>query len=152
MQGVARAVDQRVPPQPLLLFFPQSDAGEVVRDLLLEELRHGVQQAAQIELRDHGVGDLEQQPRAVARAAQLLLALAQRGVGGPLVERRRQHVGQRVEQVPFFAQERALGRRRPLLQVHDIEAARACRRWSRRPDEIVHGVSAKPGVRTSMSP
>ena len=82
-QAVLGAEHEGVPAQPLFLLFPQPDAGEVVRNLLAEQLRNHFEQAAQVELGDHGGRDLEQQARAVARAAQALLAFAHRGVAPP---------------------------------------------------------------------
>ena len=103
------AEHEGVPAQALFLLFPQPDAGEVVRNLLAEQLRNHFEQAAQVELGDHRGRDLEQQARAVARAAQALLTFAHRGVGRPLVERGRHHFGERVHEAAFFLEERTLG-------------------------------------------
>ena len=65
----------------------------------------------------------EEEVRAIARLPQVFLAGAQRGVGGPFVERGRHHVGERVEQVALFAQERPFGRRRLLFEIRDFQCA-----------------------------
>ena len=99
--------DQRVASQHALLLVPQDDAREMMTDVLAEQLRDRPEQLAQVQLRGHGAGQIQQQAEALVDEA--------------LIERGLEHLGERVEEVPFLGEKGALVRVGPRLAVHDVE-------------------------------